>query len=184
MESSLQILLTSNDGIIRTRLEDHLRNLGHQVEATRDGNTTLNRIRVQNYDLVLVNLRTPNLNGIELLTKIQKYRQNMPVVLISGKDAMKTLVEAFRLDAAAVPPQPIQFPNGNTAQEKGRRSDELHWNCCTLDETLTRTQGRKNLQAQDQRFVGDSPSEPRHTLSHLGSSAVIYTTASTFFLFT
>lgn len=70
---------------------------------------------------------------------------------------MKTLVEAFQLDAASVPPQPIQCSNFNASQEKGRRSDELRWSCCNLHETLRRTRGRKNLREQNQRFVGDSP---------------------------
>ena len=125
MKSSLHILLTGNDEIIHTSLRDYLRNLGHQVEVTRDGYTLLKRISAQNYNLALVDLRIPDINGIELLTKIQQNGQDMRVVLISGTEIMKTLIETLRLDEATILPQSIQPLNFDTERNNGGQTNNL-----------------------------------------------------------
>ena len=125
MESSMHILLTGNDEIIHTSLRDYLRNLGHQVEVTRDGYTLLKRISAQNYNLVLVDLRIPDINDIELLTKIQQNGQDMRVVLISGTEIMKTLIETLRLDEATILPQSIQPLNFDTERNNRGQTNNL-----------------------------------------------------------
>lgn len=125
MESSMQILMTGNNRIICTKVEDYLQNLGHQVEVTRDGDTILKRIGTQNYDLALIDLRNPDLNSIELLRKIQEHQEKMPVVLISGSEIMKILIKVFRLDTVIFLPRPIQLPSFGTGQEKRKQTDNL-----------------------------------------------------------
>ena len=145
MKSSLHILLTGNDEIIHTSLRDYLRNLGHQVEVTRDGYTLLKRISAQNYNLALVDLRIPDINGIELLTKIQQNGQDMRVVLISGTEIMKTLIETLRLDEATILPQSIQPLNFDTERNNGGQTNNLDTS-------------HPNPGIQDQYLVGNSAS--------------------------
>ena len=143
MESSMQILMTGNNRIICTKVEDYLQNLGHQVEVTRDGDTTLERISTQNYDLALIDLRSPDLNSIELLRKIQEHQKNMPVVLISGAEIMKILIKVFRLDTVIFLPRSIQLPGFGAGRKKGKQTDNpriLH----------------ANLGIQNQYLVGNS----------------------------
>ena len=128
MESSMRILMTGNNRLICTRVEDYLQNLGHRVEVTRDGDTILKRISTQNYDLALIDLRSPDLNSIELLTKIQEHQQNMPVVLISGSEIMKILIKVFRLDTVIFLPRSIQLASFGTGREKGKQTDNLRIN--------------------------------------------------------
>ena len=135
MENSLHILLTGDARIICATLKDYLCNLGHQVEVIRDGHTVLKKVNVQHYDLALVDLRMPGTNDIEFLAKVQHNRQETPVVLISGDDAVRKVIEAFRLDAGGVLPQSMQFPNVNAGHENGRRLGKLHRSHCNLHET-------------------------------------------------
>ena len=143
MGSSMQILMTGNNPIICTRVEDYLQNLGHRVEVTRDGDTILKRISTQNYDLALIDLRSPDLNSIELLTKIQEHQENMPVVLISGSEIMKILIKVFRLDTVIFLPRSIQLPSFGTGREKGKQTDNLRIN-------------PPNPEIQNQYLVGNS----------------------------
>ena len=156
MENSLYILLTSDARIICATLKDYLCNLGHQVEIVRDGHTALKKVNAQHYDLVLVDLRVPGINDTEFLAKVQHNRQETPVVLISGDDTVRKIIEAFRLDAGSVLPQSIQFPSVNAGHENGRRLGKLHRNRCNLHETPKGVQARKNPQLKNQCFVGNS----------------------------
>ena len=156
MENSLHILLTSDERIICATLKDHLCNLGHQVEVVRDGHTVLNKVNAQHYDLALVDLCVPGINDTEFLAKVQHNRQETPVVLISGNDTVRKIIEAFRLDARGVLPQSSQFSSVNAGHENGRRLGKLHRTHCNLHETPKGVHARKNLLVKNQYFVGNS----------------------------
>ena len=156
MENSLHILLTSDARIICATLKDYLYNLGHQVEIVRDGHTALKKFNAQHYDLALVDLRVPGINDTEFLTKVQHNRHETPVVLISGDDTVRKIIEAFRLDAGSVLPQSIQFSSVNAGHKNGRRLGRSHRSHCNLHETPRGVQARKNLQVKNQCFVGNS----------------------------
>ena len=149
MENSLHILLTSDERIICATLKDHLCNLGHQVEVVRDGHTALKKISVQHYDLAFVDLCMPGINDIECLTKVQRNRQETPVVLISGDDTLRKVIEAFRLDAGGVLPQLIQVPNVNGGHKRERRLGKLHRsrlkNQCFVGNSSATQQVRKRI---------------------------------------
>ena len=157
MENSLHILLTGDERIICATLKDYLCNLGHQVEVVRDGHTALKKVNAQPYDLALVDLRMPGINDTEFLAKVQHNRQETPVVLISGNDTVRRVIEAFRLDAGGSLPQSVQFPNVNAGHENGRRLGRSHRSHCNPHETPRGVQARKNLQVKNQCFVGNSP---------------------------
>lgn len=70
MKGSLQILLTNHEEIAHVAVANYLRTLGHQVEVARDGHAALKQINAQHYDLLLVDPHTPDINGIEFLTKV------------------------------------------------------------------------------------------------------------------
>ena len=145
MENSLHILLTGDKRIVRTTLKDYLCNLGHQVEVVRDGHTALKKINVQHYDLALIDLCMPDINDTKFLASVQHNRRETPVVLISGDDTVRTLIEAFRLGAGSFLPQSIRNPNFNGDRDKRKRMDD-------------RSTRQRNPRIQNQCFVGNSPS--------------------------
>ena len=144
MENSLHILLTGDERIICGTLKDYLCNLGHQVEVVRDGHTALKKVNAQHYDLALVDLRMPGINDTEFLAKVQHNRQETPVVLVSGADTVRKVIEAFRLEAGTVLPQSIQLPSVNTGHENGRRLGGSHRSHCNPHQTPKGVQTRKN----------------------------------------
>lgn len=143
MENSLHILLTGDERIVRTTLKNHLCNLGHHVEVVRDGHIALKKINGQHYDLALVDLCMPGINDTEFLAAVQHNRQETPVVLISGDDTVRTLIEAFRVDAVPFLPQPMRNPNFNGGRDKRKRM-------------VDRSTSQRNPRMQNQCFVGNS----------------------------
>ena len=111
--------------MIHTSLRDYLRSLGHQVEIIRDGHTLLRRISAQRYDLALIDLRIPDINSTELLTRIQQHRPDTPVVLISGDEVMEALIEVFRLDSRTFVTQSTQSSSVDVERDRERQADNL-----------------------------------------------------------
>lgn len=143
MESSLHILLTGDERIVRTTLKNHLCNLGHHVEVVRDGHIALKKVDAQHYDLALVDLCMPGINDTEFLAAVQHNRRETPVVLISGDDTVRTLIEAFRVGAVPFLPQSTRNPNFNGGRDKRKR----------MVDPSTR---QRNPRIQNQCFVGNS----------------------------
>ena len=158
MKNSLHILLPNHEGITyHAILAKHLRTLGHQVDHACDGHTTLKMIDTQNYDLVLVNSRMPDINYIEFLTRIQKNQRDTPIVLISGDATMRTLIETFQLAEVPFLSKSVQSPNIKRRRENGKRLGKLHRSNSNLHETLEEAQACKKLGEQSQCFIGNSP---------------------------
>jgi DNA-binding NtrC family response regulator len=70
------------------------------VDEAFTGTAALTRIFAQKYDLVLLDMRMPDLNGLDLLPKIKRHRPDLPVVMVTGYASIDTAVEAIRRGAS------------------------------------------------------------------------------------
>ncbi len=68
----------------------------YAVEEAQDGEDTLTKIRQQHYDLVLLDIKMPKLDGIEVLEIVALEMPELVVVMISGHDTVETAIEATR----------------------------------------------------------------------------------------
>ena len=92
----MQILLADDERSIAVTLGDSLEDAGHSVELVSDGNTALNRLRGQRYDLLITDIRMPGKDGIELLKAAKSLGINIEVIVITGHGTIPTAVEAIR----------------------------------------------------------------------------------------
>jgi len=83
----------------RTALCEVLKDRGYRVTAVGTGVNAVEKLEGQNYDLVISDLRMPELDGLELLRKINEEEIAVPVIIISGYGTVETAVEAMKLGA-------------------------------------------------------------------------------------
>lgn len=83
----------------RTALCEVLKGWGYRVTAVGNGVSALEKLKGQNYDLVISDLRMPELNGLELLRKVNEEEIAVPVIIISGYGTVESAVEAMKLGA-------------------------------------------------------------------------------------
>jgi len=76
-----------------------LKGWGYRVTAVGNGVSALEKLKGQNYDLVISDLRMPELNGLELLRKVNEEEIAVPVVIISGYGTVESAVEAMKWGA-------------------------------------------------------------------------------------
>lgn len=80
-----QILIVDDDRSVQMALEMILADEGMQVDKADDGESALELIYQRKYDLVLADLRMPNMNGLELLKTIRKqWGRSLPMIFISA----------------------------------------------------------------------------------------------------
>ncbi len=83
----------------RIALCEVLKGWGYRVTAVSNGGSALKKLKAQNYNLVISDFRMPELNGLELLRKVNAEKTGLPVIIISGYGTVESAVEAMKLGA-------------------------------------------------------------------------------------
>ncbi len=94
------ILVVDDDKSVRTTFSSILRKEGYRVTAVENGYEAIKAIDEESFDLALVDLRMPGLDGIEVLEKIKSRRPETRVIIYTGYGSVTTAVEAMRKGAA------------------------------------------------------------------------------------
>lgn len=94
-----KILIVDDEVSIRRTLRDILEYEGYKVDEAGDGMEGLVKIKQNKYDVVLLDIKMPNLDGMEALDRILMMCHDLPVIMISGHGTIDTAVEAVKKGA-------------------------------------------------------------------------------------
>jgi two-component system nitrogen regulation response regulator NtrX len=93
------VLVVDDEASIRRTLREILEYEDFAVEEAEDGEEALTAIRENQYDLVLLDVKMPKVDGMDVLEEIASEATDLPVVMISGHGTIETAVEATKLGA-------------------------------------------------------------------------------------
>jgi two-component system response regulator AtoC len=103
------ILIADDESSIRTYLTRFLTSCGYDVEAVDSGDEAIARVgRTPSPDLVLLDIMMPGASGIDVLSQLKKLNPSIAVIILSGVDSIKTVVEAIKLGAADYLSKPFE----------------------------------------------------------------------------
>ena len=108
-EHGPRVLVCDDEMLIRVWLEEHLRDEGYRVQSAPDGETLLAALDEEPAELVLLDLRLPDVTGIELLPEIKGRDPTLPVIMITAYGEVDTAVEAVRAGAHHFLEKPIEL---------------------------------------------------------------------------
>lgn len=96
-----RILIIEDEASIRRVLTKILseENDAYQVDDAEDGLIGLEKIKNNDYDLVLCDIKMPKMDGVEVLEAVKKIKPEIPMVMISGHGDMETAIQTMRLGA-------------------------------------------------------------------------------------
>ncbi|WP_163401152.1 sigma-54-dependent transcriptional regulator [Flavobacterium fluviatile] len=96
-----RILIIEDEAAIRRVLVKILseENDSYQVDEAEDGVAGLEKIKNNDYDLVLCDIKMPKMDGVEVLEEVKKIKPEIPMVMISGHGDMETAIQTMRLGA-------------------------------------------------------------------------------------
>src|SRR6266540_7284092 len=96
-----RILVVDDEPGIRTSLSGVLEDEGYEVDSVADGESCLARLAEKSWDLVLLDVWLPGIDGMETLVHIQEmpFLERPTVVMISGHGSIETAVKATKLGA-------------------------------------------------------------------------------------
>lgn len=123
------LLVVDDNGVNRLMLSRHIQREGHRVAAAENGRQALAMISETAYDLVLLDVMMPEMDGYEVLEhlKADVRTRDIPVVVISGLDEMDSIVRCIELGAEDYLPKPFNptllRARINAGLEKKRQRD-------------------------------------------------------------
>ncbi|NJM00002.1 MAG: response regulator transcription factor [Synechococcaceae cyanobacterium SM2_3_2] len=95
----MRILLVEDDGQLSDSLVDALTAQSYVVDAVRDGEMAWQQLQISEYDLALLDVTLPKLDGIRLCRRIRDRGQSLPVLMLTARDTSDDKV--LGLDAGA-----------------------------------------------------------------------------------
>ena len=94
-----KILIVEDNRDMQFILSNILKDKGYEVIVAGDGKKGLNKVRTQSPDLVLLDIRLPEMNGIEVLKEIKKIDSDIVIIMLTAYGQIKDAVHAMKLGA-------------------------------------------------------------------------------------
>ena len=105
------VLTIDDDQFVRESLANYLEDFGYTVLQAGDGLQGLELLAAHHPDLILVDLRMPRMDGLQVLAKVQEVAPEIPIMVVSGAGDIRDVVEALRRGAWDYLVKPIQDMN-------------------------------------------------------------------------
>ena len=104
-----RILVVDDNRVNRMTLLSSLQTLGYQVELAENGRQALEMVRAEAFDLMLLDILMPEMDGFEVLDHLQANGQlhELPVIVVSSVDDMDSIVRGIEMGAEDYLPKPF-----------------------------------------------------------------------------
>ncbi len=130
------ILIIDDDPTIRDSCRQVLKREGYKVKEAQDGSEGLKLFKKESFDVVLLDLKLPGLDGMEVLSKIREENPETPVIIITGYASIKSVVEAMKRGAFNYLAKPFSPEELRLVTDKALKSKKLFFENIYLRQEL------------------------------------------------
>jgi DNA-binding NtrC family response regulator len=104
-----KVLLVDDEEEFVATLAERMRSRGMDVATSNSGNDALELIDRESYDVVILDLKMPGMDGLEALARIKKRQPDIQVVLLTGHATVEKGVEAIKRGALEFLEKPVDL---------------------------------------------------------------------------
>jgi len=145
-----KILLVDDEAIVRDALGEWLNHLGYEAKAVEDGLKAIEQVELNEWNVALVDLKMPKMDGIKVLHRIHKINPDLPVIIITGHGTVDSAVVAMKEGAVDYVMKPFNPEEINVIIKKLLEHQEI-----VKENIILRRELSKRFQLQD--LIGKSP---------------------------
>jgi two-component system response regulator AtoC len=157
------ILIIDDDSLIRKTLSSHLSKQGFEVQTAEDGESGLKKFAEMGPDLVILDIRLPDTDGLDVLRQMKDQANRASVLIMTAYDDMKTTVEAIKLGAFEYLVKPLDYMALDLTVEKA-------FQVKALEEKVSYLIEEKQKEYTIDNIIGHSP-QMREVFKLIGSVA-------------
>lgn len=104
---SARILIVDDEEVVLRSCSRILADGGYQIETQPDGIGALRKIGDGHYDLIILDLMMPKMDGLEVLRRVKESHPEIKVIMVTGLAQEETAVQAMHLGAFGYLPKPF-----------------------------------------------------------------------------
>ena len=105
----MRILVIEDEQELRNDLQMGLHMMGYAVDTAADGQEALDQYAVNDYDLLLLDLNLPEVDGMEVLQRVRSQDPHMKILILSARDTVEDRVEGLDTGANDYLVKPFHF---------------------------------------------------------------------------
>lgn len=162
MKDKLNILLVDDEQRVLDEIEEFLKDQGYAVRTASHASDAFAILGKHRVDIMIVDIKLPNISGLEILEKVKQKYPEIEVIMISGHGDMSTVIEAMRKGATDYFPKPFRLVDINNSVLRTKRF-------ITLNKKLKAAKSNIDLLSQrlleniGSQLLGDSPAMKKLT---------------------
>ena len=105
----MRLLIVEDEKSILYALEKGFNSLGYAVDIATDGEEAVEQYYSNTYDLIVLDLNLPKLDGIQVLREIRKDNKEIKIIILSARDSIEDKIEGLDLGANDYMEKPFHF---------------------------------------------------------------------------
>lgn len=113
-----KILVVDDEEALRTVLSSELEGEGYQVNTAADGDEAIKIIGTQQFHLILLDIKMPNVDGFEVLKFVKQHQPATKVIMLTGFADLKNAIESKKLGAEDFVSKPYDLVDLLTTVER------------------------------------------------------------------
>ncbi len=125
MSRPIRVLVADDETKLRELLVRELGRKGHEVEGVGDGEAALGRLRDAAYDVVILDMKMPRKEGIDVLRELSAFPEHPQVIVMTGFQEVATAVEAMKLGAYDYLTKPTKIEELDVVVRKAAEKGQL-----------------------------------------------------------
>ncbi|HWP82302.1 MAG TPA: response regulator [Bacteroidota bacterium] len=118
MAGKNRILVVDDEDALRTVLSSELEGEGYQVASAADGEEAIKLLGAQQFDLILLDIKMPNVDGFEVLKFVKQQAPKTKVIMLTGFADLKNAIESKKLGAEDFVSKPYDLVDLLTTVER------------------------------------------------------------------
>ncbi len=166
-----KILIVDDELSVRESLREWFSEDGFQVETAEDGNSALSKMQAGPYDIIIIDLKMPGMDGITLQKRVREIDKDAAIIILTAYASVDTAVEALKLGAYDYVTKPVDPDDlSNLVKNILKQKD--------LSEENVRLKEKVSALAPTSPLIGNSPAMNRvmeliRTVAETDSTVVI-----------
>jgi len=156
----MRILIVEDELDLQNVLEKRLKAEHYSVDACANGNDAIDYIEMAAYDVIVLDIMLPGLNGLEILEKMRSQNNKTPVLLLTAKDSVSDRVKGLDLGADDYLVKPFAFDEllarlrALTRRQVGSATNQFQLDDLVVDcNSYTVTRANQKIELSSKEFA-------------------------------
>lgn len=108
-ETNFKILLVEDDAALQFIVKDNLEQNGYEVEAAGDGKTALELFSKNGYDLIVLDVMLPKIDGFQVAEKIRTSNNHVPIIFLTARSMTEDKIKGLTIGGDDYIPKPFSM---------------------------------------------------------------------------